>query len=143
MFGSIQNLGPRQPNQYKRYPFAHARGHGTATACCAQNVSSIYCDVKPPSHNALFCARSVGPFGPLQEEKRGQTHVLPLLRKRFFSGCMESVRCPQPIRINSSGKKYSIRFVPVLLGGGLRCALTRYYTDTKVTIPILYRYQGY
>ena len=71
----------------------------------------------------FICARSVGPFGPPEEEKGVNTRVLPLPGKLLLSGCMESVRCRQPISTNSSGRKYSVEFVPLLFGGGLRHAL--------------------
>ena len=42
----------------------------------------------------------------------------------IFLGCMESVRCRQPISTNASGESYSIRLVPLFFGGGLRHAIT-------------------
>ena len=77
MFGSIQNLGPRQPNHYEQKPFAHATAQ-------QQRVVRKMCP--PPStvmsisiKQCFICARSVGPFGPPKEEK-GVKHMFFLLK---------------------------------------------------------------
>ena len=67
MFGPVQNLGPRQPSHYEREPFAHATAQQQRVG--AQNMStSAYSDVNI-HQTRLICARSVGPFGPPEEEK--------------------------------------------------------------------------
>ena len=56
-FGSIQNLGPRQPNHYERQPFAHTAAQQQRIG--AQNVStSICCDVNLHQTRLYLC-----PFG--------------------------------------------------------------------------------
>ena len=68
LFGSMQNPGPRQPNQYTRYLLHMPRKIGGV--------------------QDAICSRSVGPFGPPKEEK-GVQHfffLLPLPRCTVFLG---------------------------------------------------------
>ena len=79
------------------------------SACvCATSVHLHLQRCQSPSNKAFFVpvqsGRSVGLFGAPEEEKWGPTDALPLPRKLFFSGCMESVRCRQPISVNAAGK---------------------------------------
>ena len=79
----------------------------------------------PPSSTVMstsikqgyICVRSVGPFGPPKE--KAVQHMFSLfLAKCFSRAVLEHVRCREPVSTNSSGKEYSIRFVPMLFGGG-------------------------
>ena len=69
VFGSIQNLGPRQPNQYE-ITFAHATAQEQRVVrkMCPPPSTVMSISIKQYS----ICARSVGPFGPPEEEKRDQ-----------------------------------------------------------------------
>ena len=81
MFGSIQNLGPRQPSHYEREPFAHATAQQQRVG--AQNMSTSSSGQSLIKQD-FICARSVGPFGPPEEEK-GIKHLFFLFLENCFS----------------------------------------------------------
>ena len=81
MFGSIQNLGPRQPSHYEREPFAHATAQQQRVG--AQNMSTSSSGQSLIKQD-FICARSVGPFGPPEEEK-GVKHMFFLFLENCFS----------------------------------------------------------
>ena len=74
VFGSIQNLGPRQPS--------HIRTNGNRLRMPRHSNSVLVRKTCPPPSTVMsisikqdfICARSVGPFGPPQEEK-GVKHM--------------------------------------------------------------------
>ena len=57
VFVSIQNLGPRQPNEYERRPFARATAQQQRVG--AQNVSTSICSDVNIHQTRLY----LGPFG--------------------------------------------------------------------------------
>ena len=84
----------------------------------------------------VICARSVGPFGPPEEEK-GVKHMFFL----FLESCFSRAACNlfdvgnQPVTTHLASKS-SIRFVPVLFGGGLRHALSRFCSTITTAISL-------
>ena len=82
VFGSIQNLGPRQPSHNEREFFAHA----TVQHVGAQNVSNSICsDVNLHQTRLHLCPRSVGPFGRAVRSGRSV-----LLKKNGSKECSSS-----------------------------------------------------
>ena len=71
VFGSIHNPGPRQPNQYERYPLHRPRYTGV-------DVHLRWC---PFTSRDAICSRAVGPFGRAvrspQTRKKGATLIFP------------------------------------------------------------------
>ena len=126
MFGSIKNLGPRQPSQYGREPFAHATAQQQRVG--AQNVpTAIYGDVNPPS-KTLLCFVPVRPGrSVLRRNKNGSNveHMFFLFLKIcFFRAAWNLFDVGNQSVPTHLAKQHSIRFVPVLLGGGLGHALS-------------------
>ena len=82
MFGSIQNLGPCQPNQLRTITLCARQG--TATACLVRETCPPSSRVMSISIKQDFrCARSVGPFGPPEQE--GVKHMFFLFLENCFS----------------------------------------------------------
>ena len=102
VFGSTQNPGARQPNQYERY-LMHMPEH-----------IGVYIPLRcypSTSSKDVICSRSVGSFGPPKEEKEVQHFFFLFLDILFFPGCTETIRFSQPISTNSCGKRifHSVR----------------------------------
>ena len=65
VFGSMQNPGPRQSNQYERYVLRKPRQIGA-------HINLRWCRGVHLHQIISYCSRSVGPFGPPKQKKRVQ-----------------------------------------------------------------------
>ena len=114
-FGSIQNTGPRQPKQYERETVCTC--HDTTACWSAKIVITSNYLVVHLHQTRLCCARSVGPFSPRQKEAK-DVFFFPLLQNCFSRAAWNLFDFGNQSVTTHLAKKYSIRFVPVLLGGG-------------------------
>ena len=86
-FGSMQNPGPRQLNQYERCLLYMPRPIGVHVhlGSCPPTLYIKFVYYLFPFGRAVrhICSRSVGPFGPPKEQKRDSAPFFPLPRYTY------------------------------------------------------------